>query len=168
LHAEGLGKDDLEEGKIRTEMRGLLFWVNLARKDKNVEPTAQVVQRADLPVRQDGDAIVRTLVGEGSPITLGTPGLILDVELPKGGSVSLAPTEAGRAVHRSPFLDRVARSPWRTGNRERGSCSWPGSRTARLRSSTGRTSTDRADLRYLTPGALRRPEFFFLCGQLAR
>jgi redox-sensitive bicupin YhaK (pirin superfamily) len=89
LHAEGLGKDELAEGKIGTEMRGLLFWVNLARKDKNVEPTAQVVERADLPVRQDGDAMVRTLVGAGSPIKLGTPGLILDVELPKGGSVSL-------------------------------------------------------------------------------
>src|SRR5437773_1981818 len=89
LHAEGIGKDELEEGKLGTEMRGLLFWVNLARKDKNVAPTAQVVQRADLPVRHEGDATVRTLVGEGSPITLGTPGLILDVELPKGGSVSI-------------------------------------------------------------------------------
>lgn len=41
-----------------------------------------------MPVRQDGDATVRVLVGEGSPIELGTPGLILDVELPKGGSFS--------------------------------------------------------------------------------
>src|SRR2546425_6990861 len=57
LHAEGIGKDELDEGKVGTEMRGLLFWVNLARKDKNVEPTAQVVQRADLPVRHEGDAI---------------------------------------------------------------------------------------------------------------
>jgi quercetin 2,3-dioxygenase len=89
LHAEGIGKDELEEGKIGTEMRGVLFWVNLARKDKDVAPTAQVVERADLPVRQDGDATVRMLVGDGSPITLGTPGLILDVELPKGGSASI-------------------------------------------------------------------------------
>ena len=89
-HAEGLGKDQLEEGKIGTEMRGLLFWVNLARKDKNVAPTAQVVERVDLPVHQEGDATIRTLVGEGSPIELGTPGLILDVELPKGGSVNFA------------------------------------------------------------------------------
>ena len=69
-------------------MRGLLFWVNLARKDKGVEPTAQLVQPQDVPVRQEGDAIVRVLVGEGSPIELGTPGLILDVELPKGGAFS--------------------------------------------------------------------------------
>src|SRR5712664_3852468 len=44
-HAEGLGKDELAEGKIGTQMRGLLFWVNLARKDKDVAPTAQVVER---------------------------------------------------------------------------------------------------------------------------
>jgi redox-sensitive bicupin YhaK (pirin superfamily) len=84
-HAEGIGLDELEEGKEGTEMRGLLFWVNLARKDKGVEPSAQVLQPHDVPVRHDGDAIVRVLVGEGSPVELGTPGLILDVQLPQGG-----------------------------------------------------------------------------------
>jgi quercetin 2,3-dioxygenase len=84
-HAEGIGEDELREGKAGTEMRGLLFWVNLARKDKDVEPSAQLLQPHEVPVRHDGDAIVRVLVGEGSPVDLGTPGLILDVELPKGG-----------------------------------------------------------------------------------
>jgi redox-sensitive bicupin YhaK (pirin superfamily) len=46
------------------------------------------MQPQDVPVRQDGDAIVRVLVGEGSPVELGTPGLIRDVELPKGGALS--------------------------------------------------------------------------------
>ena len=69
-------------------MRGVLFWVNLARKDKGVEPSAQLLQPQDVPVRQEGDATVRVLVGEGSPVELGTPGLILDVELPKGGAFS--------------------------------------------------------------------------------
>jgi redox-sensitive bicupin YhaK (pirin superfamily) len=87
-HAEGIGEDELREGKAGTEMRGVLFWVNLARKDKGAEPSAQLLQPRDVPVRQDGDAIVRVLVGEGSPIELGTPGLILDVELPRGGSFS--------------------------------------------------------------------------------
>jgi len=84
-HAEGIGEDELREGKAGTEMRGLLFWVNLARKDKDVEPSAQVLQPHEVPVRHDGDANVRVLVGEGSPVELGTPALILDVELPKGG-----------------------------------------------------------------------------------
>jgi redox-sensitive bicupin YhaK (pirin superfamily) len=87
-HAEGIGDDQLREGQEGTEMRGVLFWVNLARRDKRVEPTAQLMQPQDVPVRQEGDATVRVLVGEGSPIELGTPGLILDVLLPKGGSFS--------------------------------------------------------------------------------
>jgi len=93
LHAEGLGEDERREGKV-SEMRGLLFWVNLARKDKNVEPTAQVVSPDEVPARQEGDATIRVLVGEGSTIELGTPGLILDVELPKGGKMSI-PVRAG-------------------------------------------------------------------------
>ncbi len=93
LHAEGLGEDERREGKV-SEMRSLLFWVNLARKDKNVEPTAQVVSPDEVPARQEGDATIRVLVGEGSTIELGTPGLILDVELPKGGKMSI-PVRAG-------------------------------------------------------------------------
>ena len=84
-HAEGIGEDEIKEGMAGTEMRGVLFWVNLARKDKDAEPTSQVLEPQDVPVRHEGDAIVRVLVGEGSPVDLGTPGLILDVELPKGG-----------------------------------------------------------------------------------
>ncbi len=85
LHAEGVGQDELRAGKSG-EMRGVLFWVNLARKDKDVEPTAQVLEARDIPVRTESDGVVRVLVGEGSPIELGTPALILDVELPNGGT----------------------------------------------------------------------------------
>ncbi len=87
-HAESVGADEVEEGHGDMEFRSVLFWVNLARKDKNVEPSAQVVQPEEIPVRRDGDAIVRTLVGEGSPVHLGTPALILDVELPEGGQLT--------------------------------------------------------------------------------
>jgi redox-sensitive bicupin YhaK (pirin superfamily) len=87
-HAEGIGEDELREGKAGTEMRGLLCWGNLARKDKGAEPTAQLLQPDEIPVRHEGDATVGVLVGDGSPIELGTPGLILDVHLPDGGSFS--------------------------------------------------------------------------------
>jgi redox-sensitive bicupin YhaK (pirin superfamily) len=86
-HAEDIGADQLREGKTG-EFRSVLFWVNLARKDKDVDPTAQVVRPDELPTATDGGAIVRTLVGPGSPVALGTPGLVLDVELPAGGSFS--------------------------------------------------------------------------------
>jgi quercetin 2,3-dioxygenase len=84
-HAESIGADQLAEGKTG-EFRSVLFWVNLARRDKQVEPTAQVVQPDELPIATEGGTIVRTLVGPGSPVELGTPGLILDVELSGGGS----------------------------------------------------------------------------------
>jgi redox-sensitive bicupin YhaK (pirin superfamily) len=89
LHAEGIGEDELREGKLGTEMRGVLFWVNLARKDKGVDPSAQLLQPRDVPVRQEGAGSVRLLVGEGSPVELGTPGLIVDVELAAGGDFDI-------------------------------------------------------------------------------
>jgi redox-sensitive bicupin YhaK (pirin superfamily) len=87
-HAEGIGEDEIDEGRGDTEFRGVLFWVNLARKDKQVEPSAQILQPDQIPVRHEGDAIVRTLVGEGSPVKLGTPAVILHVEFPTGGRVT--------------------------------------------------------------------------------
>jgi quercetin 2,3-dioxygenase len=87
-HAEAIGADEVGEGHGDIRFRGVLFWVNLARKDKQAEPRALVLHRDQLPVRQEGDATVRTLVGEGSPVQLGTPALILDVELPDGGQVT--------------------------------------------------------------------------------
>jgi len=88
-HAEGIGEDEIGEGRGDTEFRGVLFWVNLARKDKQVEPSARILQPGEIPERHEGDAIVRTLVGEGSPVQLGTPALIVDVELPTGGQVTI-------------------------------------------------------------------------------
>jgi len=87
-HAEAVGADEVEEGHGDIEFRSVLFWVNLARKDKDVEPSAQVVHPDQSPTRQQGDAAVRVLVGEGSPVQLGTPALIHDVELPEGGTVT--------------------------------------------------------------------------------
>jgi redox-sensitive bicupin YhaK (pirin superfamily) len=89
-HAEAMGGDEVEEDRGDVEFRGVLFWVNLARKDKGAEPFAEVLRREDIPNRREGDAIVRVLVGTGSPLELGTPGSILDVELPEGGQVTTA------------------------------------------------------------------------------
>jgi len=87
-HAEAIGQDEIKEGLGDTEFRGVLFWVNLARKDKDVEPSARVLEPKQIPVRREGDAIVRVLVGGGSPVRLGTPALIVDIELPEGGQLT--------------------------------------------------------------------------------
>jgi len=87
-HAEAIGAEQREEGLGDTEWRSVLFWVNLARKDKQAAPSALVLQPDQIPVRREGDALLRVLVGEGSPVPLGTPALILDIELPDGGQVT--------------------------------------------------------------------------------
>jgi redox-sensitive bicupin YhaK (pirin superfamily) len=99
LHADALGEDEMRTGAAG-DMRSVLFWVNLARRDKGAEPTAQLLQPQEIRARRDGDAIVRTLVGEGSPVELGTPGLIQDVELATGGGVDFpVPSEFNGFVY---------------------------------------------------------------------
>jgi redox-sensitive bicupin YhaK (pirin superfamily) len=88
-HAEAIGADEREEGLGDTEWRSVLFWVNLARKDKQAEPSAQVLLPEQITVRKEGDATVRVLVGEGSPVALGTPAIVLDIELPDGGEATI-------------------------------------------------------------------------------
>jgi quercetin 2,3-dioxygenase len=89
-HAEAIGAEERGEGRGDTQWRSVLFWVNLARKDKQAEPSAQVLLPEQIPVRQEGDATVRVLVGEGSPVRLGTPAVVLDIELPTGGGATTA------------------------------------------------------------------------------
>jgi quercetin 2,3-dioxygenase len=88
-HAESIGAEQRDRGQGDAEWRSVLFWVNLARKDKQVEPSARVLLPEEITVRKEGDAIVRVLVGEGSPVELGTPATVLDVELPSGGDVTI-------------------------------------------------------------------------------
>ena len=84
-HAEGIGEDELREGKAGRDARRPLLGQPGAQGQTSRAQRA-TPEPQDVPVRQDGDATVRVLVGEGSPVELGTPGLILDVELPKGGA----------------------------------------------------------------------------------
>ena len=88
-HAEGIGAEQRAEGLGDTEWRSVLFWVNLASKDKQAEPSAQVLLPEQITVRKKGDATVRVLVGEGSPVELGTPAIVFDVEFPDGGASTL-------------------------------------------------------------------------------
>jgi quercetin 2,3-dioxygenase len=91
-HAEAIGAEERDDGLGDSEWRSVLFWVNLARKDKNAEPSAKVLLPGQIPSRDQGDATIRTLVGEGSPIRLGTPAMVFDVGLPAGGQVTTSVT----------------------------------------------------------------------------
>lgn len=70
-------------------MEGLQLWINLPRSEKGIAPEYQGVEAAELPVRQEGDARVKTLVGEGAPTTVRTPVVYYDVTVPAGGTTEL-------------------------------------------------------------------------------
>src|SRR5256885_14299203 len=57
-HAEGIGAEERGEGLGDTEWRSVVFWGNLARKDKDVDPSAQVLLPDQVPVPAAGDATV--------------------------------------------------------------------------------------------------------------
>lgn len=160
-HAKGIGQDELREGKAGTQMCGLLFWVNLARKDKGAEPSAQLLHAHEVPVRARRRRDRAGAGRGGSPVELGTPGLVLDVELPTGGGIaSLVPPGFNGFVYvlegQASFgagRRRATRSqiavlgpggaiPWSKRGRGHGSCSWPGSPTAGRRSTTDRMWTN--------------------------
>ena len=127
-HAEGIGADELREGKAGSEMRGVLFWVNLARKDKGVEPSAQLLQSAGR-ARPAGGRRDRPGAGRGglsgrardawthpgrrvakggafsSPVPSDFNGFVYMLE----GEASFGANRAGPAARRSPSSDRVAR-----------------------------------------------------------
>ncbi len=63
---------------------GLQLWVNLPRDLKQLEPDYQAVPAEDIPESETDSAIVRTVVGDGSPVQLHTMVRYIDVELRPG------------------------------------------------------------------------------------
>ncbi len=60
---------------------GLQLWVNLPRDLKQLEPDYQAVPAEDIPESEIDGVIVRTVVGDGSPVQLHTRVRYTDVEL---------------------------------------------------------------------------------------
>lgn len=77
VHAELPGSDETSHG--------LQLWVNLPQDLKEIQPSYQPVPAEEIPEREEDGRQVRTVVGEGSPVTLHTDVLYLDVVLESGG-----------------------------------------------------------------------------------
>lgn len=61
--------------------RGLQLWVNLPQDQKDAEPDFQVVAAGDLPEHRADDAVITTVIGDGSPLRTAADVEYLDVEL---------------------------------------------------------------------------------------
>jgi len=79
----GRGARHSEMPGTRGENRGIQLWVNLPRRLKTLDPTYAAVHATDLPVESRDGAIVRTIVGAGSPVELQTAVDYRDVTLPR-------------------------------------------------------------------------------------
>ena len=58
---------------------GIQLWVNLPKRLKNMNPSYNQVDPEKLPVAESSDAIIRTIVGKGSPVRLHSDITYLDV-----------------------------------------------------------------------------------------
>ncbi len=63
---------------------GFQLWINLSKNLKQIEPDYQQVDAKEIPVSEDGEIIIRTIVGEGSPVRLQTAVQYQDITLSQG------------------------------------------------------------------------------------
>ncbi len=98
----------------RGQMRTVLLWVSRSPGDDAGEGTSQLHQPDDFPVLREGDAVVRVLAGDGSPVRLGTPALILDVLLPDGGTCTApVPFDFNAFVYMLDGEAKLGSNAWR-------------------------------------------------------
>jgi redox-sensitive bicupin YhaK (pirin superfamily) len=62
---------------------GIQLWVNLPQKYKNIDPSYKVIPEDQLPVEKMEGKIIKTIVGENSPINLKTEIIYRDITLNK-------------------------------------------------------------------------------------
>ena len=76
----GSGLVHSEMPKGNTVSHGIQLWINLAKAQKQVDPAYQQVNASEFPENTDNGVLVRTLVGDGSPLQLKTAINYLDIE----------------------------------------------------------------------------------------
>jgi quercetin 2,3-dioxygenase len=84
---KGLWHGEAGGAEAGHRMEGLQFWINLKKSQKGMAPSFQHAQDADFPreVQDQGRCSVKVLVGPGSPVTMQTPMVYLDVTVRPGG-----------------------------------------------------------------------------------
>jgi redox-sensitive bicupin YhaK (pirin superfamily) len=80
----GHGVVHAQTPSARATNHGLQLWVNVPARLSEVEPTYQRVSPSQIPEHRQAGVVVRTVVGDGSPVRLLTPVRYLDVSLAAG------------------------------------------------------------------------------------
>lgn len=90
----GHGIEHSEMPAAEGSSSGIQLWINLPQRLKQVEPDYQQVDDEAIPEQTVGDARVRVIVGESSPMRLRTDIRYYDISLPAEGGYS-TPVEDG-------------------------------------------------------------------------
>lgn len=81
----GRGIEHSEMPAAEGQSSGIQLWINLPQRLKQTDPGYQQVDPDQIPVLRSGDAELRVIVGEPSPMMLQTPVRYFDVSLPVNG-----------------------------------------------------------------------------------
>jgi len=68
---------------------GIQLWINLAKAQKQIDPAYQQVNADEFPEKADDGVLIRTLVGDGSPLMLKTAISYLDIQFTQPTTLTL-------------------------------------------------------------------------------
>ena len=93
VHAGGAQRFTAGRGLVHSEFpdghaAGIQLWINLPQRLKSLPADYQQLQDNEIPEREQSGVRIRTIVGQGSPLTLHTPVEYLDVSMAAGSSLS--------------------------------------------------------------------------------
>ncbi len=92
IHAGGAQRFTAGRGIVHSEFpdshaAGIQLWINLPKRLKQIEPGYQQLQADDIPEQEEDGTVIRTIVGEGSPLRLHTSVQYLDIQLAAGTQI---------------------------------------------------------------------------------
>ncbi len=84
---KGMWHGEAGGAKSGEVIEGLQFWVNLERAKKGIDPAFQSAEDKEFPrqTQDNGNTVVKVLVGPGSPVQIITPMFYLEVTVKPGG-----------------------------------------------------------------------------------
>ena len=93
VHGGGAQRFTAGRGLVHSEMpdghaAGIQLWINLPKRLKGIDPAYQQVDASDFPEEDIEGGSIRTIVGEGSPLSLHTDVEYLDISLDADASLS--------------------------------------------------------------------------------
>jgi quercetin 2,3-dioxygenase len=95
VHAGGAQRFTAGRGLVHSEFpdghaAGIQLWINLPARLKSLPADYQQLQDNEIPEHEENGAHVRTIVGDGSPLSLHTPVEYLDIGLVAGATLTRA------------------------------------------------------------------------------